>query len=510
LAALARTELVFEQCGYPVVEYAFKHPLTQEVAYATQLAGRRADLHAAVANALDPHTEEPTAERAMLLAYHWEKAGAAAQAAQWHRRAARALMGSDTHEAIARLRRVLELLGDAPEAPEAIALVLHAHDDLLRVGRMGGIFRAEGERLFAAARALAERSGQRALLTRLVSTFGDFLIFSGALADGQAYMHEANVLARGVEDAAVQLAVTMDNAQTAFWAGRLREGLAHVEEALELLEPGMRGGNDVPVGLWGEAFIISQRGIALTLMGRCREGLADVERSVRLADATGSLEGRCVARQFYCFAAATCGETRSAAAHAHAAIELAVRAANPFIERLAHASLGSLYVTTGRAAEAIPLLQMVISDAGQVAPIGAIEWFLLSQLAEAHRQAGDPVTASALAARAVELARANNAITAECAGQLAFAAAQVQAHGPAVRTTVESALARAASLIDESGAEIFRPLMHTIAGDLARRDGDRDAFRSELGTALALCRERGMDELADRVARELAGVGEGR
>jgi tetratricopeptide (TPR) repeat protein len=418
-------------------------------------------------------------------------------------------MGSDTTEAIARLRRVLVLLGEAPDEPEAVKLVLHAHDDLLRVGRMGGIFRAEGERLFATARALAERTGNRALLTRLLATFGDFLIFSGAIADGQVYMREANVMAREVEDVAVRLSVEMDNAQTAFWGGRLPEALAHIETALELLEPGMRGGNDLPVGLWGEAFVVSQRGIAQCLMGRCREGLADLERSVRLADETGSLEARCVARQFLCFGAATTGQVGLAAQHARAAMELAVRAANPFITRLAQASLGSAYVTTGRAREAIPLLEAVISDAGQVAPIGAIEWFMLSQLAEAYRYAGDAARAAGIASRAIELARANGALTAECAAQLALASASVQGEGAGAAPAVEAALARAVALVEQSGAETFRPLVHVIAAELARTRGDGMTAQGELRTAEKLCRERGMDELANRMVRELVGVGEG-
>jgi predicted ATPase len=37
---------------YPDVEYALKHRLTQEVAYASQLSERRARTHAAVARAL--------------------------------------------------------------------------------------------------------------------------------------------------------------------------------------------------------------------------------------------------------------------------------------------------------------------------------------------------------------------------------------------------------------------------------------------------------------------------
>ncbi len=48
LAALRRAEFVHEQALYPVAEYAFKHPLTQEVALDSQLKERRRQVHAAV------------------------------------------------------------------------------------------------------------------------------------------------------------------------------------------------------------------------------------------------------------------------------------------------------------------------------------------------------------------------------------------------------------------------------------------------------------------------------
>ena len=53
LAALKRAEFVYEQALYPVAEYAFKHPLTQDVSLASQLGERRRRTHAAVARAVE-------------------------------------------------------------------------------------------------------------------------------------------------------------------------------------------------------------------------------------------------------------------------------------------------------------------------------------------------------------------------------------------------------------------------------------------------------------------------
>ena len=90
-AALERLKsagFLFEQSLYPVVEYAFKHPLTHEVAYDTLLKNRRENVHRAVAEAIAARDADKLDERAALLAYHWEHTDQFAQAAQWHRRAA--------------------------------------------------------------------------------------------------------------------------------------------------------------------------------------------------------------------------------------------------------------------------------------------------------------------------------------------------------------------------------------------------------------------------------------
>ncbi len=53
LRALIAAEFLYEQELYPETIYAFKHPLTQEVAYRSQLGERRAAVHRRVAEALE-------------------------------------------------------------------------------------------------------------------------------------------------------------------------------------------------------------------------------------------------------------------------------------------------------------------------------------------------------------------------------------------------------------------------------------------------------------------------
>src|SRR5439155_10196843 len=88
LQTLKDTEFVYEQSLYPIAEYLFKHPLTQEVALASQLQERRKRLHAAVARVIEAAHASDLDRQAALLAHHWDEAGEALAAARWHRRAA--------------------------------------------------------------------------------------------------------------------------------------------------------------------------------------------------------------------------------------------------------------------------------------------------------------------------------------------------------------------------------------------------------------------------------------
>jgi class 3 adenylate cyclase len=88
LTALLAAELVHERAIYPVAEYAFKHPLTHEVALGAQLTTSRRTRHAAVAEAIATAAAGRLDEHAGLLAHHWTEAGEALRAATWHVRAA--------------------------------------------------------------------------------------------------------------------------------------------------------------------------------------------------------------------------------------------------------------------------------------------------------------------------------------------------------------------------------------------------------------------------------------
>src|SRR5262249_40157336 len=67
---ITAAEFIYQEALYPQAEYAFKHPLTQEVAYHAQLGDRRARLHSSVARALQALYPDKLDERAAVIADH--------------------------------------------------------------------------------------------------------------------------------------------------------------------------------------------------------------------------------------------------------------------------------------------------------------------------------------------------------------------------------------------------------------------------------------------------------
>jgi adenylate cyclase len=176
--ALAASEFLYEAALYPEVEYAFKHPLTQEVAYRSQLADRRAHVHGRVARAIEVLYPDKLDERAALLAYHWEGAGEKWTAAQWHRRAADWIAGRDRREMDRHWRRVRTLLADVPESPEALALGILARRNIIFNGSALGRTQDEASTLFAEAMELASRLDDPGHRVRLLNAYA-FAISQG-------------------------------------------------------------------------------------------------------------------------------------------------------------------------------------------------------------------------------------------------------------------------------------------------------------------------------------------
>jgi class 3 adenylate cyclase/predicted ATPase len=117
LGQLSDAGLLFCRGTAPHASYLFKHALVQDAAYSTLLRGRRQELHARVAAALEEHFADLVERQPELLAHHLAAAGNTGRAVDQWLKAGRHAAGQLAYlEAIAHFERGLSLLHSLPES----------------------------------------------------------------------------------------------------------------------------------------------------------------------------------------------------------------------------------------------------------------------------------------------------------------------------------------------------------------------------------------------------------
>jgi len=197
LDRLKSGEFLYEQSLYPVAEYAFKHPLTQEVALGSQLQERRRTTHAAVARAIEDFSATKLDEAAPLLAHHWEEAGEPVRAAHWLQRASDWVGRSDPLQAAAYMQRVLELTQDVEASSERDALRLEACRRVSQGGWRTGLSPERAEVIFREGCEIAERTGDRDRGLALRTGYGATLGFQGDITSYARLTREGLALVDG-------------------------------------------------------------------------------------------------------------------------------------------------------------------------------------------------------------------------------------------------------------------------------------------------------------------------
>jgi predicted ATPase len=119
LVQLVEAEVLYQRGELPHATYTFKHALLQEVAYQSLLRSTRQQYHQRIAHVFAERFPETVATQPELLAHHCTEAGLVEQAVgYWYKAGQRAHERSAYLEAIAHLRKGLEMLTTLPDTLE--------------------------------------------------------------------------------------------------------------------------------------------------------------------------------------------------------------------------------------------------------------------------------------------------------------------------------------------------------------------------------------------------------
>jgi adenylate cyclase len=500
LTSLAGAELVFEEALYPQAEYAFKHRLIQEVAYNSQLSDRRSRTHAAVARAIAELEAAKLDEQAALLAYHWEQAGDALEAASWHRRAAEWAGMNHPDEALRHWQSVRRLLGSVAETPAILAQRAIACAQAMWIVMRAGGSPEELEELSREGTDLAARTEDPHAVALVLHACGYIKAVRGQ-PDALDALRGAMRAADTTEDAGLKAAVRYGLSFGWFFAHKLTQGLGCADEGLALLREDARPGT-APLGFSPYLLLLATRGLFLTYLGRLEEAARDLDHALELAGdrSQASIVGLLHANRARIFQLA--GDLERAPFHASQAVELAERSANKFQVLLAGAVLGDALVGNKRWSEALHPLTKVL-ELARAMQLATYQPWSLALLSAAHLGLGDVAAARAQAEEALRIGRQHQAKNYECMAAVVLARALLESEGTAARDSIERLLDDTLALSRESGAKTWEPFVHLERAELARRLGDEAARERELREAHRLFLEIGAPIRAAEVAKEL-------
>ena len=505
LQTLKDTEFVYEQSLYPVAEYLFKHPLTQEVALGSQLQERRRRLHAAVARVIEAAHADDLDQQAALLAHHWEEAADLGQAVRWHRRAAEWAGARDPVEGVRHWRKVRDL-GHSLDDEDAKELRLRACGVILGSGTWRlGMSEAEARGCLDEARVLAQELGRPSAMAGALAGFATHL---GVLGRPEAALELAEE-AKGMLDDGRDVGETLSvEASHAYWlmvAGRLPHAIAAFDHIVRLTD------GDPQVGRERTGFsplIWAEHMAAWTLAqaGRFDECWPRAERAIRLAREHGAQENLGFALAglsgcaYYARGSARLPVTDLRRACLEA-VEIAETLGNRYSQITASSALAIAFFVSGDYGASEERLTEALAQARGAG--NALDWqgYWLAIFADAHLARGDAEAAISKAREGIAAADAGGAWFQAALARTVLVDALVRANAP--KPAVATVIAEARELVRKSGGNSLLPRLREAEARLAGRD-DPTILRAGLREVEAMYRAMGAPDPADRLAEELA------
>ncbi len=242
LAQLVGAELIYRRGTPPDAEYTFKHALVQDAAYDSLLRGRRQQLHARIAAALEGRFPEIVAAQPALLAHHCEKGGLTEKAVDYWLAAGRqAWARSALGEAVSLLRRALALVPALPDTDRRRETELDLQIALGQALITSQFRDAPGlAEAYSRARELALALNRpRALLSILWGQcLNDWA--QGDLLQAQRRAAELRDLGETTADVPTQVLGCNAGGFTCWLLGAFTTGRAYLENALALYDPADR------------------------------------------------------------------------------------------------------------------------------------------------------------------------------------------------------------------------------------------------------------------------------
>ena len=377
LERLAQADILLVQGLPPESVYRFKHALIQDAAYENLLKSRRQALHRSVAEALRGNLAATAAAEPELLAHHFTQAGLTEAAIEWWGQAGqRSLERSALVEAAEQLTRALVQIATLPGTPalrrQQIKLQVSLMTPLVHVkGYAAPETKAAAERarlLIEQAEALGEPPEDPLLLFVVLYGFwaANYIAFNGDIVRDLGEQFFALVEKQAT--IAPQMIGYRLMGTSLLSTGEIAEARAHFDKGIALYDPtehrtlATRFGVDVRVS------ILSYRSWALWMLGYPEAALADAEAALSDAREIGQAATLMFALNYTSLPHIFRGDYAKAKAVVDELVVLADEKGTLIWKASGLSLQGILLALSGKPAEAIP---MIISGRSMYESTGA-------------------------------------------------------------------------------------------------------------------------------------------
>ncbi len=496
LGVLRAAEFVYEESLYPVAEYSFKHPLTQEVALKSQLGARRRRTHAGVARALQDASPEKLEERAALLAHHWDEAGDERQASLWHHRAAEAIGFHCIEDAMRHFRRAQHLVDRLRPTEDTKREAALLRNQILWYGLRSGIQRAEAQRLFDESMQLSEETNDPGTAAFALFAFGAYNLYTGHGSEAYPLLTRAVGSADSTEDLGLRLATRWGRVLGCYFEGNRADGIAAATEGIAMGADDPGAGQKL-VGYSPYHLLLGMRGALLSFLGRYTEAEQDFENALQATGVTLH-----IVRVFVVEHCHFTGDSRTAIAQARSGAAGVEETGTTNIGVIfTQRALGISLAIAGEWREALLPFERALDISHEAGTFLQTEPTTLVWIARVLVALGELDRARQTLDRALAIGEQQQSRL-----QLPFAAlvdAMITRASGAPADEVEAALARALAAAREH-ARGYEPLVHLEHAAYAGEVGDDSKRRSELEAARDLLAEMGASARAEQLTVELA------
>ena len=428
------------------IRFAFRHRITQEVAYETQLRDKRRRCHAAVAAALEKQSD--TDRPPVLVADHYERAGYFADAATWYSRGATAAARTDPAESLRQWQKVRDLTLPTDAASVTSALLCRA--EILTQSPRCGMDPAEVLLVINEARGLATDHELQPLLAFVLLRGWYALSGAGLSAQARATSKEAVEIADATGIAMLSVGARVADVSNFNAAGSVADALAECDDAEALL---VEAGLDTPTSLL-RAQLDFARGSLMVRTGTVEEAMPLLESALARAEACDDPQWRVICRTGMAIALIARRDPAEAQRVAAEASTIANEICGVGEQGLALQAIGFAALAAGEATAAIAILEESLATS-RAAPSLTTEERTLIGLADALLLTGDVSRAEALTREALAIAQERGNDNFELMALLGVARALV-ARGAYHRSEVEEITDRCERLITANHMGLYR------------------------------------------------------